>query len=341
MGKSVSSVISRTLTVLLVLAFIVVVSLGYVFRQQISDQIAAERFEPSADIVTLTDRLQLTADGHRIFWASHPTLEASQKFNVQCANVDHSDDGHILGCFTGGRIHLFEIADERLSGIVEVTAAHEQLHAVFSRLSVKDRDELVKKLTQLYAELAPEDPKLAERMSVYADLSQSAFANELHSVLGTEVRELPQWLEAHYAHWFTDRTVILDFFDSYRAVFDELKTRSDKLHAELDALRTDVEKRSEAYDAAVQRFNDDWDAFMRRNNNFEFSDNPAEFYRLRDEFDDRRNDLIARMNALNADIERYEQLRQQLIELSELNHELEQHLDSELAPPAPAPTSTV
>ena len=55
----------------------------------------------------------------------------------------------------------------------------------------------------------------------------------------------------------------------------------------------------------------------------------------------RRDALGAEMRGINADIERYEKMRGELMELSELNHELEQQLDSELAPPAPAPVETV
>ena len=341
MAASAKKITSRVLTCLLLLVLLAGGTAAYLHRQQINDHFAAQRFEPSAQIVSLTDDLQLTEAGHRIFWASAPTLDASQNFNQQCANVDHSEDGHILGCFTGGRIHLFEIKDERLNGIVEVTAAHELLHATFSRLGDGDRDVLVRKLNALYDELAPEDPELEERMSVYSGLSKTAFANELHSVLGTEQRELPDWLEQHYAEWFTDRGVILDYFDSYHTVFTQLKQRATELETEMAALRSDVEARSAAYDAAVEQFNNEWANFVARNDAFEFSNDPDEFYRLRDDFYSRRDTLGETMRGLNADIDRYEEMRTELLQLSELNHELEQQLDSALAPPAPAPTGEV
>lgn len=340
-SKSVKKVIARVLVILILLAIGAGATVAYLHRQQINDHFAAQKFEAPAAIVELTDKLQLTEAGHRIFWASEPTLDASQTFNEQCAQVDHSEDGHILGCYTKSRIHLFEVSDERLDGIVEVTAAHELLHAAFARLGDSERASLVRKLNRLYDELAPEDPELAQRMSVYSNLSKTAFANELHSVLGTEQRDLPDWLEEHYATWFQDRDVILDFFDNYHAVFNQLKQRADELEGEMTQLRSDVEARSAAYDAAVRQFNSEWETFIARNEAFEFSDNPDEFYRLRDDFYARRDALGAEMRSLNADIERYEQMRAEMLELSELNHELEQQLDSDLAPPAPAPTGEV
>lgn len=341
MGASAKRVTTRVLTTIILLAIVVAGVIAFMHRQQINDHFAAQRFEASVEIVDLTDRLQLTEAGHRIFWASEPTLDASQHFNEQCAQVDHSEEGHVLGCYSQGVIHLFAVTDERLNGIVEVTAAHELLHAAFARMGSDERSTFAKKLNKLYKELAKEDPVLEERMSVYSQLSPIAFANELHSVLGTEQRELPDWLEQHYAAWFEDRGLIVDFFDDYHAVFDQLKQRSEELQQEMTALREDVETRSAAYDQAVEAFNLEWAEFVRRNEAFEFSDDPDEFYRLRDGFYTRRDALGAEMRSLNADIDRYEQMRAELLELSELNHELEQQLDSELAPPAPAPTDAV
>lgn len=341
MGVRIKKAVGRSLIFLLVLAILVGGTLAYLNRQQINDHFAAQRFEASAEIIELTNSLELTEAGHRIFWASEPTLDASQNFNEQCSQVEHSEEGHILGCFTRGRIHLFEVTDDRLHGIVEVTAAHEMLHAAFSRLGDSERAALVRQLNNLYEELAPNNPELQERMSVYSSLSKTAFANELHSVLGTELRDLPGWLEDHYATWMEDRGTILDFFDGYHAVFNELKQRASELETEMTALRSDVEQRSSAYDEAVAQFNIEWAGFLARNEAFEFSNNPSEFYRLRDEFYDRRDALGEEMRNLNADIARYEEMRTELLALSELNHELEQQLDSDLAPPAPAPTGEV
>lgn len=341
MGVSAKKVIVRVLTIALLAVVAIAGVVAFMNRQLINDQIAASRFEAPKPIVQLTDNLEVTESGHRIFWASSPTLDASQNFNAQCAQVDHSEEGHILGCYTRGNIHLFEVTDERLNGIIEVTAAHELLHATFSRLGQDERAQLTRKLNNLYKELIPDNPQLEQRMSVYASLSKTAFANELHSVLATEVRDLPDWLEEHYAAWFKDRAVIIDYFDSYHAVFEELTARANELEAEMTALRSDVEARSAAYDAAVEQFNAEWDSFVARNEAFEFSSNPDEFYRLRDDFYARRDALGEEMRSLNADIERYETMRTELLALSELNHELEQQLDSDLAPPAPAPTEDV
>jgi len=339
MAGSAKRIVTRSLLAVVLVLVVAAGALAFSHRQEINDHFAAQRFDASPEIVQLTASMNLTDAGRRVFWASEPTLDASQRFNEQCAQVDHSEDGHILGCYTSSRIHLFEVTDDRLEGIVEVTAAHELLHAAFARLGNQERTSLAERLGELYDELAPNDPQLSERMSVYSSLSKIAFANELHSVLGTEQRELPSWLEEHYARWLEDRSSIVDFYDGYHAVFDELKKRSEELQASMAELRQDVEQRSAAYDKAVEQFNSEWDEFIRRNEAYEFSANPEEFYRLRDDFYARRDALSAEMSQLNADIARYDEMRAELLELSDLNHELEQQLDSELAPPAPAPNT--
>lgn len=328
-GKTLWGVFST----LIVLALIAAAGFAYLQRQNISDHFAAQSFEPSQEMSELTDRLMLTDTGRRVFFATHPTLEASQLFNEQCADVDHSEDGHILGCYTRDSIHLFKVTDERLNGIVEVTAAHELLHAAWARLGDGERSELVASLTRLYEELAEEDHELADRMSVYSELSEDAFANELHSVLGTEVRELPDWLEAHYARWFEDRLLIIDFFDAYHEVFAQIQARADELQSQLTALRESIEARSDDYDAALTQFNADVDDFNRRNAAYEFSGNVDEYWRLRGELEARSSTLSAERESIQADIDRYEQMRQELAELSDKNAELNQQLDSNLAPP--------
>ncbi|MBL3687043.1 hypothetical protein D3248_08800 [Leucobacter zeae] len=323
------------LVALLVLCLIVFAAMH---RQEIQDRFRAIGFEPSESIVRVLDSLHLTDAGKRIFLATRPTIDGSQRFNEQCSDVDHSDQGHVLGCYTDNRIHLFEVSDARVKGIVGVTAGHELLHAAFARLGEGDRTRLSEQLREAYDTLAENDPALAERMSLYENLSDSAYTNELHSILGTEVRDLPDWLEQHYAQWFADRDSLLDAFDAYHAVFVGLQNEAQSLERTMRELRLDVERRKTDYDAAVERFNADAAEFSKRNDRFEFSDDPREFERIRGELADRRSELQATMAGLEADIERYNDLRAQLSALSETSSELDQQLNSELAPVTTRPS---
>lgn len=338
MVKNGRSALFRGTWIVLLCLLIVAVFVAASFRQQIRDHFSAIAFDPTPRVSEVLEDLRLTDSGERIFLATHPTVDGSQNFNEQCAGVDHSEEGHVLGCFAHDRIHLFDVTDERVTGIVEATAAHELLHATFSRLGEGDKSALTAKLRQEYDRLIVTDSELRERMSVYEHLSDAAFVNELHSVLGTEVKELSGDLEAHYAQWFQDRGAIVNAFASYHAVFVDLQRQADELRDEMTALRADVEQRKEDYGAAVEQFNADAATFSARNERFEFSDAPEEFDSVRADLEWRRVQLEETLVGLEADIDRYNALRDQLTALSEVSSSLDQHLNSDLAPVTTRPS---
>lgn len=313
-----------TVALLVVAGFV-----AYSNRQFFNDVIAANTFDPPPEIASLTASLDLTDRGHRVFFASKPSLDDAQQFNEHCSAVEHDEQGHILGCFSNDRIFLFNVQDERLAGIVEVTAAHELLHAVFQRIQGAERTELVDRLWAYYDEIKSAHPELEERMSVYSHLSRVQFANELHSVFGTEDWPLSVWLQQHYARWFADQPMIASLHQKFSETFNALHTRADEISAELDSIRADVEQRRAAYREAVEVYNAEIAEFKRRNEAFEFSNNVGEFERLRADFAARAAALDAEREAINAEITRYEQLRAELNELSALNTELQAQLSSE------------
>lgn len=332
MARESRGIAGRVFGILLALILAAGVAALFFFRQDLGDLYRASTFDPSPRIEEVMEAIELTDRGERLFLATHPTIEGSQHFTEQCAGVDHSDDGHLLGCYTDDRIRLFDVDDERISGVVDVTAAHELLHAAYARLGAHEQTDLQKRLVEVYEGLIPEDPVLAERMSLYQDLPQERFANELHSVLGTEVAELPQDLEEHYSRWFANRPALIERFQSFRGVFDEIAAQVETLKAEMDALRTSIEQGSEDYSAAVTQFNTDVNDLNARNQRYEFSDAPEEFERIRADLTERRAGLEGMYGSLQADIERYNGLREQLIALGEVSEELDAKLDATLAP---------
>ena len=337
MGGRVSKVLRRALGWLIFAAVLVTCAFAYWNRQAINDHFRAANFDADEHILQVVEDIRLTDAGERVFLASHPTIDGSQHFNDQCARVDHAEQGHVLGCYVDNQIHLFGVTDDRLGNVIQVTAAHELLHATYSRLRAGEREELEKQLQATYEELSVENDQLRERMEVYSHLSKASYTNELHSVLGTEIRELPGWLEAHYARWFTDRASVVDDFEEYHSVFQELLDRANELQEQLEALREEYEARSAEYEANVRAFNEASADLQRRNNAFEFSDNPDEFYRIRGELEGWRAELTAELENLQDDAARYEELRAELKSLSETSNELDQQLDSALAPPSTRP----
>ena len=337
MGERVRKVIKRTLGCVIAAALICLVILAVNFKQEVRDFFSAQGFDPSPRAVEVLNELELTPRGERIFLASRPTIDGSQHFNTQCSGVDHSESGHVLGCFADDRIRLFDVTDERISDIVEVTAAHELLHAAFARTSETERKELSLELQNAFDELTANDSTLIERMSVYEHLPEAAYMNELHSVLGSEARTLPANLEAHYATLFENRDTLIDRFDKFHAVFNRMKLQGEALEQEMTGLRSSIEQRNIEYDALVNEFNADAALFRARNERFEFSNNVTEFETIRSELAARRDALDAMLTGIQTDINHYNDLRAQLEELGQQSSELDGHLNSDLAPVSDTP----
>lgn len=339
MANGVGKRIRQWFAAVVVIALFAGLIAAYFNRTAINDSFAAWGFTPSGRIAAIHHAIDLTPEGDRIFLASRPTVGGREEFSKWCANVDHSEHGHVLGCYADKRIHLFEVTDERLAGIVEVTAAHELLHAAFARLSTSERTRISKELRAEYERYAAVDPDFAERMSVYSHLSATGFANELHSVFGTEIGELSPELEQHYARWLGDRAGIVQMHESYRSVFNELTAQVKSLTAELEELRADIEKRNAAYDDDVRRFNTDATDFKARNERYEFSGNEELFNEIRADLLRRQTELGERLAALQADTERFNEMREQLLALNSVSVELNSALDSSLPTPTARPES--
>ena len=111
----------------------------------IKDVLVGMGYRPTSEMVEIREALKLTGTGARIFNASLPVLQEKQEFNQNCREVEN--ESAILGCYRDDRIFVYNIVDEELPGIRELTSAHELLHAVYDRMSNEDkarwRNELV------------------------------------------------------------------------------------------------------------------------------------------------------------------------------------------------------
>lgn len=301
-------------------------------QSKLQDFLNARIFEPQPEIVEIEKNLNLTAQATTIFRATHPTVEDRAEFNNYCAQSEHTDEGTVLGCYVSDSIHMFDIEDERLEGIMEVTAAHELLHAIYSRQTVKQKDALQEQLLGLYEEVISENSSFEKRMSVYSHLSEERFANELHSIFGTELEILPGWIEEHYSKWFENRLAIVEFFEGYSDYFDELREQGEKLVEKLALLSEQIDYEVQVYTDSVQTFNREFENFLRRNDSYAFQDNPDEFYSLKDSFDSRRYGLNEEKVLIDQMIEEYNELQLDLESLNLITKELKQSLDSTLLP---------
>lgn len=270
----------------------------------------------------------MSDQGTFYFYASQPSLESSQDFNNKCGRKEQNTA--ILGCYDGQRIYIYDVTDRQLDGIREVTAAHEMLHAAYLRMSDGERARVDSLLEAEYATLK-DNKDFAERMAFYARTEPGERDNELHSVIGTEVATLSPELEAHYKHYFDDRSKVVDLHTKYASVFADLQNRGDALSARLTSLGNSIEQQSTRYNADVAQLNSDIESFNRRASDGGFS-SQAQFQAERSALVDRAAQLDGRRTAINNDVVAYNNVRQQLQAIASQSEALNRSIDSSLAP---------
>lgn len=215
----------RLIIVLLELSLIVaVVIAGYLIitnKQQLVDWWRLKNYSPPANIAALADETTMTAQARRDFYASEPSIEDRVNFNQSCSVKEHTI---VLGCYVSGdqKIYIFQVTDQKLNGVEQVTAAHETLHAIYDRLSDNERKSIDKMLEAQMKKLST-DSHLQQLISLYNAQEPGELFNEMHSILGTEYGHLSPQLEHYYAQYFTNRQAIVDYANGYKGVFAQMQ----------------------------------------------------------------------------------------------------------------------
>lgn len=224
-------------------------------RQWLQDYFRGRSYEPTGEMLRIRQDLALTVNGEFLFNASQPELDDRDEFNAHCRNGADSEIA-VLGCYANNNIYVYNIEAEELDGIRELTAAHELLHAVFARMSETEKDDLKSLLEQVYKD----NKDILERDLQTYDASEQF--EELYVRAGTEVADLPEMLELHYAGVFSDQDKIVAFYNKYIAVFRRLEAKMADLKAEMEELEATIEIKNKEYDqkfdqieAEVEEFN--------------------------------------------------------------------------------------
>lgn len=318
-----------TLTTLIIACVLVGLTIFITLnRQYVLDTIHFWTFKPTTEVASIAQRSGFTDTGKFIFYVTRPQVQSSKEFNKHC---DRREQGTaILGCYVNDRIYLFDVTDERLDGIKEVTAAHEMLHAVYQRLS-HDEKARINKLIEVEYEAMRNDPDLAERMAFYARTEPGERDNELHSIIGTERPSISGELEAHYKKYMGDRTKIVTLFNSYNALFLQLENDARELSANLDSLAKEIESDMATYNNDIKSLNADIAVFNDRAAKGDFTSQSA-FNRERNALQTRVATINKTRDAVNAKITKYELMRAEYNDTVTESHTLYESIDSTLAP---------
>jgi hypothetical protein len=211
---------------------------GWMQRQAIYDWARLREYVPPPEIAQLAADTTMNDDARHLFYVYHPELNDRAQFSSNCGNT--GEQTIVLGCYVSNLgIYLFDVDDPRLQGVEQVTAAHEMLHVAYERLSQDERAEVDKMTETALSSL--NDERIKKTVENYRRRDPSIVPNELHSILGTEVRELSPELEKYYKKYFTNRAQIVAFSEKYETVLTERRNKAATLEVQLTGLKAEIE----------------------------------------------------------------------------------------------------
>ena len=284
--------------------------LGGIFSHQLevftSDFLANIRYSGSPEIAKIADSLKLTDHGRFVFGATNPVVEDRDSFNVHCDSYD--EETSMLGCYGGNRIYVYNVTADELAGIKESTAAHELMHAVWERLGSGEKDELSKVMIDEYNR-GDAHERLKKELEKY---SEDEIVDELHSRFATEVKNLPEKLEEHYAKYFKDQDAVVVFYENYREPFEKLDAEFQKLSDELNEIKQEYDEkesayvtRSEKFSREVDEFNNCADTLGCFSSQAAFNSRRAELLNEQAALENMYNDLAIVVDKYNAKVDEY------------------------------------
>ena len=299
--------------------------------QLIVDNVVASQYEQSAGVAKLVEEVQFSERGDFLFRATQAKLDDPNSFNRHCQKKDKQSI--VLGCYLGPQqIYIYDVNDNRLNGVKQVTAAHEMLHAAYDRLTISDRKKINRQIEAALPSVLQSSTDLAERLKIYEKTEPGERYNELHSILGSEAEQLPYELENYYKQYFKDRRIITAFATAYGKVFNDLKKNQDALVAELGALNAEISALSQDYNSRLESLNGDIDSFNARASMRGGFDSEPEFNAVRNNLLAMRDQLETQRDLINQKISYYQEKQKELEALNVQVEDLNSKLDSTKLP---------
>ncbi len=296
---------------LLLVVWAAVLGLVAINRQNILDWWMLRHYTAPAVVAQLAAQDSLTDSARKIFYVNKPSVDNKSDFSTVCPG-NGREQTIVLGCYHGNQsgIFILNVADERLSGVQQVTAAHEMLHAAYDRLSPSERQRVDAMLIDYY-EHDLRDERIQDTMAAYKKTEPNDLVNEMHSVFGSEIANLPTGLDKYYKRYFNNRTVVTSYAAQYQSAFTSRQTilsqkgsQLAQLKSQIDANKADLKTKEDdlktQYDTLVsKRDSGDVTAY---NSRVPFYNRLLETYKSEvqatQNLIDRYNNLLASYNAI-------------------------------------------
>jgi len=270
--------------------FILLVSGGYWLinnYRYLLDVYAKNTSSPNSTAAVYSKDLELTEEGSLMLFGTYPEIKVKEDFNSECSPAQNVIE---LGCYKTiiNKIYILDINEPNLEDIETITMAHELLHSAYERLNSKEKNRINNLLNDELS-LLKEDKELSDRLKNYETSQPGSQNNELHSMLGTEYKNLSAELEEYYRNYFSNRLKIVSlneknenyilskeqdiqaqkqYIESLQSQLDTLENRMDQLKGSnkisqfnalvpqqnylVELIRTEIEE----YNAKVITYND-------------------------------------------------------------------------------------
>lgn len=260
--------------------------------QNIADWAALRNYVPPQKVVQLADSTTMNDNIRRLFYVNHPSLDDKATFNSHCKGGEQTI---VLGCYIENRgIYLLDVTDKRLNGVIEVTSAHEALHVAYDRLGKQEKVKVDQQINEAYAGV--NDERIKSTVESYRKAGADV-TNELHSILGTEVENLPAGLETYYAKYFSNRKKIVGYSKQYEQAFVDLKSEVERDDKQLSSLKNQIESNQSRLDAdgvSIDSERKRMDGLLSARRVEEYNNSVAGFNQMVSEY----NALVARTKKL-------------------------------------------
>ena len=240
---------ARRLGLSLTLVLLAAVAVTWWQRQALYDWWRLRNYSPPPAIVALANADTMTDPARHLFYVNHPRLVSQlEAFRQHCPT---SELTIVLGCYQPPQagIYIYDVSDNRLTGIEEVTAAHEMLHGAYDRLSPREKRYIDDLLVEYAKNLT--DQRIIDTIAAYRRSEPRDVINEMHSVFGTEAVDLPAALENYYKRYFVDRSKVVSLANGYEAEFSRRIDLIESYDAQLSDLKQSIKLQEQDLDAQL------------------------------------------------------------------------------------------
>lgn len=310
-----------TTLVLLCLLFVAVLD-----RQNITDWWKLRTYSVPPVVAQIAAQDTMTGYARKVFYVNQPAIEAKAQF-TQCPRG--GEKTIVLGCYLAGQngIYVLSVTDVRLDGVEQVTAAHEMLHAAYDRLSSSERSR-VDAMLQDYYQHDLSDQRIKTTIDAYKQSEPNDVVNEMHSIFGTEVANLPAPLQQYYARYFSNRQAVVSFADQYEGEFTSRAATVAADDSQLAAMKQQIDSQQ----ARLKSERADLDAEQAQLQSYRSSGNIAAYNAGVPGYNAAVSGYNAGVDALQALVTQYNQLVAQRNAIALETQQLSDELNVQAAP---------